>query len=71
MAKHIRVLSGGAVPPLVSELVLTLTDDESCAVPDARQQKWLLSAPAALGGAEGQGAAGGLGAGAWQSQPPA
>ena len=42
MFEHWRALVDGAVPPLVSELTLTLVDSESSSVLDARQQKRFL-----------------------------
>lgn len=52
VSEHRWVLAGGAVPPLMSELVLTLGDGEPGTVLDARQQEELLPAEVPLFGAQ-------------------
>lgn len=52
VSKHRWILSGGAVPPLMSELVLTLGDGEPGTVLDARQQEELPPAEVPLFGAQ-------------------
>lgn len=48
MSEHGRVVAGGAVPPLVSELALTLGDGQPGSVLDAGQQEELLPAQVPL-----------------------